>query len=294
MLDASIQSVLNQGYPLVEHLIIDGGSTDGTQDVLKRYPHLQVVIESDQGMYDAINKGIARARGELIGVLNSDDRYTTRALRTVANILQAEPDADVVWGAAAMVEMVANGEKIRSLLYPPKGENARVPFLLVEIPIFNACFFRRRVFERAGLLMEQLKIAGDREFMLRIALMDFKFHITDSVLYHYYAHDDSMTYGNSSNVFEKWNLEHCQIAQLYLDRKDTPGNARNAYRRMNTNSNLSLIKIAFKRRQFSIAGSLAIKGWRVDPLWPLIFLMRIPKIVKDQTHGVKSNDCLRR
>jgi len=284
-LERAIRSICNQGYANIEHIIIDGGSTDESLDIIRKYEKQVAywISETDAGMYEAINKGIAKATGEFIGVLNGDDCYATKAFQTALEIFRSDPDADVTWGAADMIEKNSTGEERRAVLSPPREKESIVPYLLLEIPIFNACFFRRQVFERTGLLMEQLKIAGDREFMLRAALSGCTFHPTDTILYHYYIHDDSMTYGDSSNVFEKWNLEHCQIAQWYLGRKDTPGNARNAYRRMHTNSNLSLIKIAFKRRQFSIAGSLAIKGWRVDPLWPLIFLMRIPKIVRDSS-----------
>src|SRR4030066_1952836 len=75
MIETAIQSVLSQNFPEVEHIIIDGGSTDGTLDVLKKYPHLRVVSEPDQGMYDALNKGLNLATGEIIGFLNTDDYY---------------------------------------------------------------------------------------------------------------------------------------------------------------------------------------------------------------------------
>ena len=74
-IDEAIKSVLNQDYPHVEHIIIDGGSTDGTLDVLALYPNLKVISEPDQGIYDAINKGIRMAKGDIIGILNSDDYY---------------------------------------------------------------------------------------------------------------------------------------------------------------------------------------------------------------------------
>ena len=73
---AAIESVLAQNYPNFEHWIIDGGSSDGTLAFLKQYPHLKVLSEPDRGVYDAWNKGIARASGEVVGFLNTDDQYT--------------------------------------------------------------------------------------------------------------------------------------------------------------------------------------------------------------------------
>src|SRR5271156_6128755 len=80
---AAIESVLAQNYPEFEHWIIDGGSSDGTLDVLKRYPHLNVLSEPDRGVYDAWNKGIVRATGVVLGFLNSDDQYAPGTFRLV-------------------------------------------------------------------------------------------------------------------------------------------------------------------------------------------------------------------
>ena len=275
----AIESVLAQNYSNLEHIIIDGGSTDGTLDVLSRYPHLRVVSEPDNGMYDAINKGISKAHGDLIGVLNSDDVYTPDAFKIIIGIINSYPEIEVVWGAADMFEMTSAGENVKALLYPPGTEREIIPYLLWEIPIFNACFFHRRVFERYGLLLEQLKISGDREFMLRAALSGCRYHTTNTVLYRYFSHNDSMTYSINPAIFEQWNEEHCWIANYYLKRRGTTKNAKAAYRRMHTNSSLSLMKIAFKKRDFSKAFELALRGWQVDPRWLIIFLQRSLKII---------------
>src|SRR5947208_15314600 len=80
----TIESVLAQDYKNWEHIVIDGGSTDGTLDLLRHYPHLQWVSEPDKGHYHAMNKGIDRAAGDVIAMLNSDDRYRNGALTKVA------------------------------------------------------------------------------------------------------------------------------------------------------------------------------------------------------------------
>src|SRR5262245_40188677 len=95
-LEATIQSVLAQDYPRIEYLGMDGGSNDGTLDILRSYEH-QLTYESskDAGAADAINKGFRRARGEILAWLNADDTYLPGAVRKVVEVLAANPDAGV-------------------------------------------------------------------------------------------------------------------------------------------------------------------------------------------------------
>ena len=81
-IEETIQSVLKQDYPHIEHIVVDGGSTDGTVDILQRYPHLRWISEPDCGQSDALNKGFAMARGEILGWLNSDDTYNAGGVST--------------------------------------------------------------------------------------------------------------------------------------------------------------------------------------------------------------------
>src|SRR5947209_2371212 len=90
----TIESVLTQDYQNWEHIVIDGGSTDGTLDLLRSYAHLQWLSEKDEGHYHAMNKGIERATGEIIAILNSDDRYRNGALSKVATAFAKNPEWD--------------------------------------------------------------------------------------------------------------------------------------------------------------------------------------------------------
>ena len=100
-IDTCIESVLKQSYPHIEHVIIDGGSTDGTVDILSsysaKYPdRVRFISEPDKGAWDALNKGIRMAKGEIIGVLGADDMHEPDVIRTVVEFFEANPGAYVV------------------------------------------------------------------------------------------------------------------------------------------------------------------------------------------------------
>src|SRR5574342_661003 len=106
--ECSIQSVLKQGYPNVEHIMIDGGSIDGTLDILARYSHLKVLSGRDNGMYDALNKGLNIASGEIIGFLNTDDLYADHVFQPVMEYFRDE-NLDAVSGKAQIFEEEKDG-----------------------------------------------------------------------------------------------------------------------------------------------------------------------------------------
>ncbi len=100
----TIDSVRAQDYPDWEHIVIDGGSNDGTRELLQSLPHLIWVSEKDEGHYHAMNKGIARAQGQFIVILNADDCFRPGALRAAGRALAAHPDWDGLFGDVVYVD----------------------------------------------------------------------------------------------------------------------------------------------------------------------------------------------
>ncbi len=156
-----------QTHPDVEHVVIDGGSTDGTLQLLHECLHdgTLLVSEPDRGIYDAINKGIACSSGEIVGLLHSDDVYANDfILADVADIF-ADPEIDAVYGDVAFFRPAAP-EKLVRRYRSDRFSPERLAWGWV--PAHTALFLRRRVFEQYGLYKIDYKIASDYDFMARI------------------------------------------------------------------------------------------------------------------------------
>ncbi|MCB0208607.1 MAG: glycosyltransferase [Anaerolineae bacterium] len=165
-IEATIQSVLAQNYPHLEHLIIDGGSTDGTLKILQKYESvLQWVSEPDTGQANAINKGFKKSTGEIVAWLNSDDIYMPAALHRVAKFFNEHPHIDILYGDYHLIDQYGH-----VLL-----RKQEIPFdyniLLYGLDYISqpTTFFRRSVFERSGYLDESLHYGLDWEYWLRLA-----------------------------------------------------------------------------------------------------------------------------
>jgi hypothetical protein len=156
--------VAHQSYPNLEHLVMDGGSTDATPDILRRYPAVTWVSEPDNGQAEAINKGFRLAKGEIIGWLNADDAYQPGAIPAAAHYLHSHPEIDLVYGNFNFID--GGGQVIHRQVTPPFSLNK---LLYAAIIPQTSMFFRRRVLNMVGGVNPQLHYVMDWEFTLRIA-----------------------------------------------------------------------------------------------------------------------------
>lgn len=164
-IEATIQSVLSQrGCANIEYIIVDGGSTDGTLKIINKYRSKisKFISGEDNGMYDAINKGIRIASGEIIGILNSDDVYADSDV--IGKIVEKmnKTGVNVCWGNLIYVNPA--GQTIR---YWKSSEYAKNKFRQGWMPPHPTFFVRRQVYEKYGLFNTDFKIAADYELMLR-------------------------------------------------------------------------------------------------------------------------------
>lgn len=194
-IEETIRSVLLQGYPNLEYIIIDGGSTDQSVDIIKKYEKWLSywLSEPDRGQSNAINKGFSQASGEILAWLNSDDYYLKDALHQVATQFIKQP---VNVGA-----VVGIGHKInlrKEVIYTPTISDLNYDTFLQWLNDGNfmqpSAFFRKQAWEKCGPLCEDLKYPMDVDLFLKIA-KNYQFKRINQSLSHAYAHETAKTTG---------------------------------------------------------------------------------------------------
>ncbi|QKM64057.1 glycosyl transferase [Polynucleobacter tropicus] len=170
--EKSVKSLCNsfstQTYSNKEHIIVDGGSNDGTLRLLEEYSHkfgCYLISEPDEGIYDAINKGVRLATGEIIGLLHSDDLFANPNILELVAKEFLDPTLDAIYGDAVFFDAKNSSKFIR------KYSSRRFSLKSIAwgwIPAHTTLFVRRRVFEKHGMYKTNYKIAGDVEFISRI------------------------------------------------------------------------------------------------------------------------------
>ncbi len=165
-LEATILSVLDQGYPNIEYLIADGGSHDGSVQIIEKYASRLAwwVSEKDRGQGDAINKGFGHSKGEIVAWLNSDDLYLPDAVEQAVALFGKYPDAGMVFGNAITID--AAGRPLNPLVF---GDWELADLLRFQIICQPAVFIRRSVLQRAGFLDSSYQYLLDHQLWLRIA-----------------------------------------------------------------------------------------------------------------------------
>jgi glycosyltransferase involved in cell wall biosynthesis len=213
-LEETIRSVLLQGYPDLEYVIIDGGSTDESVEIIRRYaPWLSFwVSEPDEGQSEALSKGFARSTGDILAWLNSDDIYCRGALSSVGSYYQQHPETGLLYGDSEVID--ADGAVIERL----KGQQTDVESLLVRnvIPQPSA-FFSRRAFDKAGGINTKLHFIMDYELWVRMVLQGTTLHYVPELLSRFRWYQVSKS-GSYSTQFGYEYLSF--VEDLFRDPKD--------------------------------------------------------------------------
>ena len=166
-LEETIRSVLDQGYPNLEYIIVDGGSTDGSLEIIQKYADRLAwwVSEPDQGQTDAINKGFSQAKGEILAWLNSDDTYLPAAVAEAVGYLQAHPEIGTVYGDANLIDDEGN---VIGKFPAKQTDNRRLMRGYVHVPQ-QATFFRAELWRKVGPLDPTFFFAMDYDLWVRLS-----------------------------------------------------------------------------------------------------------------------------
>lgn len=276
-IEETISSVLTQDYPNIEYMVVDGGSTDATVEILRRYEgRLRWVSEPDGGQADAINKGLREAKGEIFGWLNSDDTYLPEAIGKVVDFFRIHPDVGMVYGEGYHVDAV--GRTIERYYTEPFDYQRLGEICFICQP---TAFFRAEVFAAVGPLDVSLQYALDYDYWIRIA-KQFRIGHLNEYLANSRLHTNCKTWSKRVEVHEEilrtvrrhygripvtWGSAY---ARVYVAEKLTPGMpgspvGASAPRRLTASLPLLFwVSVRFLCRSVIMTDHLQVRGlWRI-------------------------------
>lgn len=162
----TIESVLAQDYPDIEYIIIDGASKDNSLQIIRKYEHkiTKIISEPDKGMYEAINKGLKLATGDIVGLLHSDDFFFSKSV--ISNIVATfkQSNADLVYGNGLYVDPQNTNQIVRNWI---SGNYRRWKVRCGWLPLHPTVYIKKKLIEKIGLYDESYRIAADSEFLIR-------------------------------------------------------------------------------------------------------------------------------
>ena len=188
-IEETIQSVLNQNYSNCEHIVVDGGSSDNTLDILKMHKHLRWISEKDRGQSDALNKGLKMAGGDVIAWINSDDTYVDNVFRFVSEYFLKNPDHSVIFGEFKIIDEKSTVVKVVKCYQFTRKQLLSKGHSLVGQP---SVFFRRSVLDTIGYIDEDIHVGMDYDFFIRMN-KEYEFFYIPKVFANFRIHNNSKT-----------------------------------------------------------------------------------------------------
>ena len=235
----ALDSVATQNCPHdLEVIVADGGSQDATLDIIRKYDFVHLLDGTDNGIYDGFNRGIAAASGDVVGILNADDLLPTGTLERVYNAFNGEMRPDFISGGITQGR-TSDGGPVMLHTKPLSIAGA-----LHGIPAINARYFSKNTMKAVGAFRQDAGLAADREFMMRLSMLDLESINIEHPLYHYRIHAGSSTIaGDSAARLRVWRAE-VQLADFLLN---------------GTDQNAEIIKVAKQTKALACA-----KKWMFD------------------------------
>jgi len=203
-IERAIQTVLHQDYDDVEHIVVDGGSTDGTVEILKKYPSLKWISEKDNGQSDAMNKAFKLSTGDIIVYLNADDFFEANVFRSVALLFEEHEDCDILVGDLYHESALTGEKRLMQFEHEYKKILLHFKYGFPFNPV--AYFYKRIVQEKVGAFPENNHYAMDYWFLLE-ALRSHKVYKLDRVFGTFYKTGYNKTSNTNSNL-------NCRVVAL--------------------------------------------------------------------------------
>ncbi|MFN5183739.1 MAG: glycosyltransferase family 2 protein [Bacteroidota bacterium] len=273
-LEKTILSVINQKDVNLEYIIIDGGSTDGSVDIIKKYEAYLTywISEVDNGQADAINKGLKKATGSIIAWLNSDDYYEPGALKKVLDIFSLNPTVGLVYGGCNIykVDKIGNIKKDQVIIPENMDEDSLLEYWKGGfLPPQPSIFWSKNIQDKTNLLNKNLNYAMDLDFWLQMTKLT-RFVKSDAILSNYLIHPESKS--GSAYSFEKFTPEWRLVTGNYLSEKSL------------------MYKIRYHLNYFFFRFNVFVKsGYKKLPIKILSFILeKLKKIFGIKSFGILS------
>lgn len=227
-IEETIKSILGQTYKNIELIIVDGNSTDNTHQVLDKYKNIEnvkIIIESDKGQSDAINKGFKLATGELVGWVNSDDLLESNCIEKIVKEYHKNPNVSIIFGDIMLID--SKGKEIKKVSANPISYE----YLLNKNPDVNqqGSFYNSKLLKQVNYLDENIHYTMDYDLWLRLLKENDSVSIINEVIARFRLHNTSKTSGGGTffkfwnNIFDIRKQKHCStglrpIHLLYIKR----------------------------------------------------------------------------
>jgi glycosyltransferase involved in cell wall biosynthesis len=266
---AALDSVRRAGAVPTEHLVVDGGSTDGTLSLLRNRPGIRLVEAPGTGIYDALNLGLNAARGDILCQLNSDDLLSPGSLERVAEAEARAGTADAIRGRALyFADDPGSAARARTLTaeFPVPLRPADVA---LGAPAINALFIRRRLYDRVGYFDPRFRLAADREWLMRAFAAGIKIHQIPAYVYRFRLHRGSLTIDPDLTALGAIRLEHLEICRCMLSSPDTPATLRRLCRRWCAKEAAHLLYLCGVGRYRAGVSRVLQETLTISPRWPI-------------------------
>jgi len=270
LIGAALDSVARAGAVPTEHLVVDGGSTDGTLSWLRNTPGIRLVEAPGTGIYDALNLGLRAARGEMICQLNSDDLLPPGALEAVAEASErAGTEADAVRGRALYFADDAVQNTSAATLTAEFPIRLRPRDVALGAPAINALFIRRHFYDRIGYFNQRFWHAADREWLMRAFAAGIRIYEIPTRVYCFRLHRRSLTIGPGRAASVAIRLEHLEISRQIFSSADAPAAQRRLCRRWYAKEAALLLYLAAVGRYRARINQVLRETVVMSPRWPI-------------------------